>query len=109
MNKISEDESMKDKLSAWRKRRNEKFIQSLTPFQRWLYLSKDMGSREARADYLLSPEGNKELKKKFGEKLDKMPENWDDLKAGIEYDEGKDIKDFLKSILQLFAKSWGMH
>ena len=106
---MKESDSIKDKIDALRKRRNQRFLNKLSPFEKWLYFSKDMDSLDARRAYFLSPKGEKEIKQRFGNNLDKMPKDWDELKLGIEYDEGKEILDFLKSLFELFGKSWGLH
>ena len=109
MKNLEEDEKTKEKIAKWRKERNERFLKSLTPFQQWLYYSKEMGDYRSRNKYFSSPEGEKELEKRFGKDLDRMPDNWDELKKSIEYDEGAEIMDFLKSLLGIFSKSWGMY
>jgi hypothetical protein len=106
---LEEDEKTKEKIAKWRKERNERFLKSLTPFQQWLYYSKEMGDYKSRRKYFLSPEGEKEIEKRFGKDLDRMPDNWDELKKSIEYDEGAEVMDFLKSLLGIFSRSWGMY
>lgn len=109
MKNLEEDEKTKEKIAKWRKERNERFLKSLTPFQQWLYYSKEMGDYKSRRKYFLSPEGEKEIEKRFGKDLDRMPDNWDELKKSIEYDEGAEVMDFLKSLLGIFSRSWGMY
>ena len=93
----------------WRKERNARFLKKLTPFQQWLYLSKDMGGLDTRRNYFSSPQGNLALRKKIGENLDQMPDDWEELKKTIEYDEGAEILDFLKSLLGILSKSYGIN
>lgn len=109
MKKIDEKQEIQKKLDKWRKERNDRFLKSITPFEQWLYYSKEMGDYKSRRKYFLSPDGQKEIEKRFGKNLDKMPDNWEELKKTIEYDEGAEVIDFLKSLLGLFSKSWGIN
>jgi hypothetical protein len=86
---------------------NQEFLDGMTPFEQWIYFSKDMESLDARTEYLLSEDGNRELKKRFGEKLDQTPDDWEEMKRGI-VNEGKGFSSFLKTLPELIAKSWGL-
>ena len=107
--KINEKEETQTKLDKWRKERNARFLKKLTPFLQWLDYSKDMGSLDTRRNYFLSPEGNLALRKKFGKNLDQMPDDWEELKKTIEFDEGTEVLGFLKSLLAILSKSYGIN
>lgn len=102
-------ERWKQDIRDWRRERNDRFLKSLTPFEQWLYCSKDMGDLESRSNYFLSPEGRKEIEKRFGENLDLIPDDWEETSKTIEYDELGEIRQFFKRILTMFSKSWGIH
>jgi hypothetical protein len=102
-------ERWKQEIKDLRRERNDRFLKSLTPFEQWMYYSKDMGDYRSRRKYFLSPEGEKEIEKRFGENLDLIPDDWEETSKTIEYDELGEIRDFFKGLFTMFSKSWGMN
>ena len=102
-------ERWKQEIKDLRRERNDRFLKSLTPFEQWMYYSKDMGDIESRRDYYRSPEGKGEIMKRFGENLDLIPDDWEETSKTIEYDELGEIRDFFKGLFTMFSKSWGMN
>lgn len=95
MNNVEDEKEIQAKI--------DKQIKGLVPYFAWLLYSKEFGSMQARDKYASTPEGMAKLKKRFGETLMGMPDNWEDMKKDFVLKDGNTLKRFLKTLLDIYG------
>lgn len=84
-------------------------IKNMPAYRQWIVYSKDMGSYEKRLRYAGSDTGKKELRKMFGDALDKTPKNWDQVELDLlQHENDSFLKDFIKLLVKFMTTMAGV-